>query len=169
MSERGSEEGEEDTGGVKISDPDFVLTDHTLVEPRKEFPDNVTLAIQTLFPSLIIQAQTNTLATRHILPKGAGSHELVWTFFGFEDDDEGMIEARLRQANLMGSAGYVTLDDAEALEFSQRGLECAPIGTDAVLEIGGTGAESNDHLVTESLIRGFYIRYRDIMGYENTP
>ena len=169
MSERGSEEGEEDTGGVKISDPDFVLTDHTLVEPRKEFPDNVTLAIQTLFPSLIIQAQTNTLATRHILPKGAGSHELVWTFFGFEDDDEGMIEARLRQANLMGSAGYVTLDDAEALEFSQRGLECAPIGTDAVLEIGGTGAESNDHLVTESLIRGFYMRYRDIMGYENTP
>lgn len=166
MTERGSEEGEEDTGGVKIADPDFVLTDHTLVEPRKEFPDDVTLAIQTLFPSVIIQAQTNTLATRHVIPRGPGSHELVWTFFGFEDDDEGMIEARLRQANLMGAAGYVTLDDAEALEFSQRGLEGSPDDAAAVLEIGGSGAESNDHLVTESLIRGFYMRYREIMGFE---
>ena len=166
MTERGSEEGEEDTGGVKVADPDFQLTDHTLVEPRKEFPDDVTLAIQTLFPSVIIQAQTNTLATRHVIPKGFGSHELVWTFFGFEDDDDGMVEARLRQANLMGAGGYVTLDDAEALEFSQRGLEGSPEDAAAVLEIGGKGAESNDHLVTESLIRGFYMRYRNLMGYE---
>ena len=77
-----------------------------------------------------------------------------------------MITARLRQANLMGAAGYVTLDDAEALEFSQQGLEGAAEDATAVLEIGGKGAESNDHLVTESLIRGFYIRYRDIMGFE---
>lgn len=166
MTERGTEEGNEDTGGVKIADPDFSLTDHTLVEPRKEFPDDVTLSIQTLFPTLIIQAQTNTLATRYVIPRGPGSHELVWTFFGFEDDDEGMKTARLRQANLMGAAGYVTLDDAEALEFSQRGLEGSAADAAAVLEIGGKGAESNDHLVTESLIRGFYMRYRDIMGFE---
>ena len=166
MTERGSEEGNEDTGGVNIADPDFTLSDQTLVQPRKEFPDDVTLAIQTLFPTLIIQAQTNTLATRYVIPKGPRSHELVWTFFGYEDDDEGMITARLRQANLMGAAGYVTLDDAEALEFSQQGLEGAAEDATAVIEIGGKGAESNDHLVTESLIRGFYIRYRDIMGFE---
>ena len=63
MTERGSEEGNEDTGGVNIADPDFTLSDQTLVQPRKEFPDDVTLAIQTLFPTLIIQAQTKTLAT----------------------------------------------------------------------------------------------------------
>ena len=34
--------------------------------------DDVTLAIQTLFPSIIVQAQSNTLATRHIIPKGPG-------------------------------------------------------------------------------------------------
>ena len=167
ISERGSEEGQEDIGGVKIAAPDFSLTDHTLIEPRKEFPDDVTLSIQTLFPSIIIQAQCNTLATRHVIPKGPGSHELIWTFFGFEDDDENMKKLRLRQANLMGASGYVTLDDAEALEFSQLGLTGAPKGNAAVLEIGGTGSESNDHLVTESLIRGFYMRYRDIMGYRH--
>jgi hypothetical protein len=75
-----------------------------------------------------------------------------------------MKNLRLRQANLMGSAGYVTLDDAEALEFSQVGLSGSSAGDAAVLEIGGTDCESNDHLVTESLIRGFYMKYRDIMG-----
>lgn len=166
MTAKGTEEGKEDTGGVRISAPDFSLTDHDLIQPRLEFPDNLTLSIQTLFPSIIIQAQCNTLATRQVIPKGPGSHELVWTFFGFEDDDNEMKDLRLRQANLMGSAGYVTLDDAEALEFSQVGLSGSHVGDAAVLEIGGTDCESNDHLVTESLIRGFYMRYRDVMGHE---
>ena len=166
MTERGTESDDGDYGGVKIAAPDYTLTDHEVVQPRKEFGDDVTLAIQTLFPSIIVQAQSNTLATRHVIPKGPGSHELVWTFFGFEDDDEEMRTLRLRQANLMGSAGYVTLDDAEALEFSQLGIETAPEGAAAVLEIDGKDAESGDCLVTEALIRGFYMRYRDIMGFE---
>ena len=166
MTERGTESDEGDYGGVKVAAPDFTLTDHELVQPRKEFGDDVTLAIQTLFPSVIVQAQSNTLATRHIVPKGPGSHELIWTFFGYEDDDSEMRTLRLRQANLMGSAGYVTLDDAEALEFSQLGLAAAPDGAAAVLEIDGKDAQSGDCLVTEALIRGFYIRYRDIMGFE---
>ena len=52
------------------------------------------------------------------------------------------------------------------LRQGQQGLEGAAEDATAVVEIGGKGAESNDHLVTESLIRGFYIRYRDIMGFE---
>jgi len=166
MSERGTESDDGDYGGVKIAAPDYTLTDHELVQPQKEFPDDVTLAIQTLFPSIIVQAQTNTLATRHVIPKGPGSHELVWTFFGYEDDDEAMRTRRLRQANLMGSAGYVTLDDAEALEFSQLGLSAAPDDADAALLLDGKDAQSGECLVTEALIRGFYMRYRDIMGFE---
>jgi salicylate 5-hydroxylase large subunit len=165
MSTRGSEKGQEDAGGVRIADPDFALTDQRLIQPRIEFPDDITLAIQTLFPSLIIQAQSNTLATRHVIPKGPGRHELIWTFFGFEDDDEEMRILRQRQSNLMGAAGYVTLDDAEALEFSQRGIDQTQEGDLAVVEFGGDGIERTDHLVTESPIRGFYHRYRSIMGF----
>jgi len=164
MTSRGTEAGQEDTGGVRIAAPDFDLTDRRLIAPRIEFPDDVTLAIQTLFPSLIIQAQSNTLATRHIVPKGVGRHELIWTFFGYRDDDDEMRLLRLRQANLMGASGYVTLDDAEALEFGQSGIDNAPADAAAVLELGGEDTDDSDHLVTETLIRGLYQHYREIMA-----
>ena len=164
LSHRGSEEGQEDTGGVKIAAPDFALSDPRLLMSRKEFPDDVTATIQALFPSIIVQAQSNTLAMRHAIPKGVGRTELIWTFFGYADDDEEINAMRLRQANLMGVSGYVTVDDAEVLDFSQVGLSGAPGDEAAVLELGGSDTESHDHMVTESLIRGFYTRYRDIMG-----
>ena len=90
---------------------------------------------------------------------------LIWTFFGFEDDDAEMNDLRLRQSNLMGPAGYVTLDDAEVLEFSQLGVANAAGDDTAFLELGGREIEPGDHLVTESPIRGFYHRYRQIMGF----
>lgn len=145
--------------------PDYRLEDPRVIDSAVEFDDDVTLAIQTLFPSIIIQAQLNTLATRHVIPKGVGAHELVWTFFGYEDDDEERTTLRLRQSNLMGAAGYVTLDDAEALEISQIGVDGARPEASAVLDLGGRDAEPTDHLVTEALIRGFYELYRDLMGY----
>ena len=163
MTSRGTEKGQEDTGGVRMRAPDFELSDRDLIKTRIEFPDDVTLTIQTIFPSLIVQAQSNTLATRHVIPKGVGSHELVWTFFGFDDDDDELRTLRLRLANVMGPAGYVTLDDAEALEFSQLGIRGTAPDAESVLELGRRGIESNDHLVTETLIRGYYRRYRELM------
>lgn len=164
-SRRAAEGDHEGTEEVMRFQPDYTLQDERLLSPRKEFPDDVTLAIQTIFPSIIIQAQSNTLATRHVIPKGVGSHELIWTFFGFEDDDQDMITQRLRQSNLMGAAGYVTLDDAEALEFSQLGVDGAEPDHAAVLDLGGSDVDNHEHLVTEAPIRGFYHRYRDVMGY----
>ena len=164
LSHRGTERGREDIGGVRIAAPDFVLSDPRLLASRKEFPDDVTATIQALFPNIIVQAQSNTLAMRHAVPKGVGRTELIWTFFGYADDDEEINAMRLLQANLMGVSGYVTVDDAEVLEFSQAGHSDAPGGAAAVLELGGRDTDSHDHMVTESLIRGFYVRYRDIMG-----
>lgn len=161
---RGSEQGQEDLGDVRLRDPDFSLHDHTLIQPTMEYPDSITLSIQTIFPSLIVQAQSNTLATRHVIPKGVDRHELIWTFFGYAGDDAETRQRRLRQANLMGAAGYVTLDDAEALEFSQAGLSGAARNQSAVLKLGGDDAEASDHLVTEGMIRGFYKRYFEIVG-----
>lgn len=165
LSRRAGEDEHEGTEDVMNYTPDYTLADPTLLDPHKEFPDDVTLAIQTIFPGIIVQAQSNTLATRHVIPKGPGSHELIWTFFGFEDDDEEMRKRRLRQANLMGPAGYVTLDDAEVLEFSQLGIDRAAPGDTAVLDLGGRDLDIPDHMVTEVPIRGFYHRYRTIMGF----
>jgi hypothetical protein len=30
------------SGGVRVATPEFSLTDHRLIQPRKEFPDDVT-------------------------------------------------------------------------------------------------------------------------------
>jgi salicylate 5-hydroxylase large subunit len=144
--------------------PDYVLADPSLIAPRKEFADDVTLAMQTLFPNLIIQAQSNTLAMRHVIPRGTGQFELAWTFFGYADDDAELATLRLRQANLMGAAGYVSVDDTEMMDCSHAGiLSAAPDGA-AVFELGGRDTEPTDHLVTENAIRGFYQHYRRVMG-----
>ena len=161
-SKAGEREGAEEVARFTA---DYRLEDARLIEPALEFDDDITLSIQTLFPSIIVQAQINTLAMRHVIPKGVGAHELVWTFFGYEDDDAERETLRLRQSNLMGPAGYVTLDDAEALEISQIGIDGASPDAAAVLDLGGRDAEPTDHLVTEALLRGFYELYRDLMGY----
>lgn len=82
-----------------------------------------TAVMLTLFPSVIMQQQVNSVSTRHIQPNGRGSFDFVWTHFGFEDDTQEMTERRLRQANLFGPAGFVSADDGEVIEFSQASFE----------------------------------------------
>ncbi len=71
----------------------------------REFPGDATVVMQTIWPNLIVQQQSNTLAMRQLVPRGPSEFELHWTFFGYADDDEAMTARRLRQANLMGPAG----------------------------------------------------------------
>ena len=53
---------------------------------------------------------------------GPRSFDLAWTFFGYADDTPEMRQRRLRQANLMGPGGLVSLDDSEAMMLSQAGV-----------------------------------------------
>jgi salicylate 5-hydroxylase large subunit len=121
-----------------------------------------TAVMTTIFPSVILQQQVNSVSTRHIQPNGHGSFDFVWTHFGFEDDSEEMTERRLRQANLFGPAGYVSADDGEVIEFSQQGFESKPFHR-AVAELGGRDVGDTEHMVTESLIRGMYRYWREVM------
>jgi salicylate 5-hydroxylase large subunit len=45
-----------------------------------------TAVMTTIFPSVILQQQVNSVSTRHIQPDGHGHFDFVWTHFGFEDD-----------------------------------------------------------------------------------
>ncbi len=116
----------------------------------------------TIFPSVILQQQVNSVSTRHIQPTGHGSFDFVWTHFGFEDDTPEMQERRLRQANLFGPAGFVSADDGEVIEFSQEAFESKPFHR-TLAELGGRGVENTDHMVTETLIRGMYAYWRKVM------
>ena len=121
-----------------------------------------TAVMMTLFPSVILQQQVNSVSTRHIQPDGHGSFDFVWTHFGFEDDTEEMTQRRLRQANLFGPAGFVSADDGEVIELSQMGFEQKPYHR-TLAELGGRTAEDAEHMVTETLIRGMYEYWREVM------
>ena len=124
-----------------------------------------TAVMTTLFPSVILQQQVNSVSTRHIQPDGFGNFNFEWTHFGFEDDSEEMTRRRLRQANLFGPAGFVSADDGEVIEFSQSGFESKPFHR-ALVELGGRSVGDTDHMVTETLIRGMYRYWREVMEPE---
>jgi salicylate 5-hydroxylase large subunit len=163
ISIRGEPREAGDTAEMRSFKRDFALRDPSLLEPVKEFPGATTVVMQTLWPNLIVQQQSNTLATRQLVPRGPESFELVWTFFGYQSDDEAMTRRRLRQANLMGPAGYVSLDDSEVMQLSQQGIAPYPDAR-GLLEMGGRGTDDEDHIVTEAAIRAFYTYYRQVMG-----
>ena len=127
-----------------------------------------TAVMTTIFPSVILQQQVNSVSTRHIQPSGHGSFDFVWTHFGFADDSPEMTERRLRQANLFGPAGFVSADDGEVIEFSQQAFESRPAHR-AVAELGGREVENTEHMVTETLIRGMYRYWREVMEPPGYP
>src|SRR5688572_30304041 len=142
---------------MQLNDPSFL---DIVPEPWWGGP---TAVMTTIFPSVILQQQVNSVSTRHIQPNGTGSFDFVWTHFGFEDDDEEMTQRRLRQANLFGPAGFVSADDGEVIEFSQQAFESKPFHR-TLAELGGREVGNTDHMVTETLIRGMYRYWREVMG-----
>ena len=142
---------------MKVNDPRLL---DIVPEPWWGGP---TAVMTTIFPSVIIQQQVNSVSTRHIQPNGHGSFDFVWTHFGFEDDTPEMHQRRLIQANLFGPAGFVSADDGEVIEWSQEGFEQNPAHR-TVVEMGGYDIEDTDHMVTETLIRGMYNYWRKVMG-----
>ncbi|HSC64638.1 MAG TPA: aromatic ring-hydroxylating dioxygenase subunit alpha [Caldimonas sp.] len=141
---------------MKLEDPRFL---DIVAEPWWGGP---TAVMTTVFPSVIFQQQVNSVSTRHIQPDGHGAFDFVWTHFGFADDTAAMTERRLRQANLFGPAGFVSADDGEVIELSQHGFEQKPFHR-TLAELGGTDVADADHMVTETLIRGMYRYWREVM------
>ncbi len=73
---------------------------------------------------------------------------------------------RLRQGNLTGAAGLVSLEDGCISEFVQRGTSGSAQHT-AFLEMGGREVESSKNSrATEVRIRGFWSGYRQIMDMQ---
>ena len=162
ISQKGEQKMSEAVADMKSFKADFKLHDPTLLQPVKEFKDANTVVMSTLWPNLIIQQQSNTLAMRQLVTRGPQEFELVWTFFGYADDPEEMTHRRLLQANLMGPAGFVSIDDSEVMKFSQEGVRPYP-DVKGVLEMGGRDWHDEEHMVTEATIRAFYDYYRKVM------
>ncbi len=142
---------------------DFKLADGRFLEYVREFDSPWSVTMQTIWPNLIVQRELNTLGIRHIVPNGPHSMIMLWTMFGYEGDSEEMTRHRLRQGNLMGPAGFLGLEDNEAIKFVQEGVRRSPSDR-GVLKLGGDTTGTTKSLIDESAIRAMYGHYRKAMG-----
>ena len=78
-----------------------------------------------IFPSVFFQRLNNTLATRQIKPKRPDAFELYWTYYGYRGESAEMRRARMRQVNLVGPGGLVSMEDGEAGRLVQLGIDGA--------------------------------------------
>ena len=141
----------------------YRLDDTRMMEHRLELGDTVTNSIQTVFPTLVVQQILNALAVRQLVPRGVDSCELIWTVLGFEDDDADMTELRLKVNNLVGPAGFVSMEDGCVGGWIQQAAMADPEAR-TVLPMGGVAIEpSEGSRVTEAAVRGFWKGWRECM------
>jgi phenylpropionate dioxygenase-like ring-hydroxylating dioxygenase large terminal subunit len=143
--------------GMRLADPrmmDFI----------DEFDSPWSVTMATIWPNLIVQREMNTLGIRQLVPTGPNEFIMKWTMFGYEGDSEEMTRHRLRQGNLMGPAGFLGLEDNEAIKFVQDGMLRVPDGEHLVALDPATPFGTSETLISEAAIRGMYRHWREVMG-----
>ena len=69
----------------------------------------------------------------------------------------------MRQSNLIGPSGLISMEDGAATGFVQRGIRGA-VDWESVVEMGGNGTSSEESRVSEAAVRGFWKAYRRRMS-----
>jgi anthranilate 1,2-dioxygenase large subunit len=146
------------------SESEYKLADPSLLQGFDDYGDGVTLQILSVFPTFVLQQIQNAIAVRQIVPRAVDRTDLNWTYLGFAEDTPDQRLVRLKQANLVGPAGYISMEDGCVGGFVQRGIAGAS-DQEAVLEMGGAAAESSESRVTEASVRGFWKAYRAHMSF----
>ncbi|HUN43078.1 MAG TPA: Rieske 2Fe-2S domain-containing protein [Acetobacteraceae bacterium] len=149
--------------GMRSVDDDFKLRDPALVDVVEEHGDRVRQQIMSVFPTFVMQRTQNIMAIRQFVPRGVGGCDLHWIYLGYADDTPEMRARRLRQLNLAGPAGFVSMEDGCIGGFVERGAATAPRAM-SVVEMGGAGVEAQDTRATEVAIRGFWRMWRGLVG-----
>lgn len=149
--------------GLRSDTDKYRLKDTTVLEGFQEFDDGITLQILSVFPGFVLQQIQNCLAVRQVLPKGQERSELNWTYIGYADDTPEQRTVRLKQLNLVGPAGFISMEDGAVGGFVQRGIAGAH-DHEAIIEMGGDSTGSSEGRATETSVRGFWKAYRQHMG-----
>ena len=150
--------------GMRSVDEEYKLNDPSLLDAVDEHGDRVRQQIISVFPTFVMQRTQNVIAVRHFLPRGPGKTDLHWIFLGYADDTPELRTRRLRQMNLAGPAGYVSLEDGCIGGFVERGAAAA-LDKTSIMEMGGADTKGQDTRATEAAIRGFWGFWRGLMGF----
>ena len=157
---------EEDSKEMRAYKPDFQLKEPSMLDFHDEFDSPWSVTMMTLWPNLIVQREMNTLGVRQIVPQGPNEFVMNWTMFGFEGDSEATIKHRMRQGNLMGPAGFLGLEDNEAMKFVQDGMKRSIAGEHLIEMDPKTEVGTADNLISESAIRAMYQYWRKELGIQ---
>lgn len=118
----------------------------------------------SIFPNAVFQQLANSLATRQVRPRKVDEYDLYWTYFGYADDPPAIRAKRLEQANLVGPAGFSSMEDGEVGALVQRGVAWEG-DAHSIVMMGGVGPiEDQPTTLTEMPIRGFWRFYSELMG-----
>jgi anthranilate 1,2-dioxygenase large subunit len=151
---------------ARIRNDFLTLREPGLVKFHPDRADRLNLIVTSIFPGTVLAVISNSLAIRQIRPRGVDTVEVHQTMLGYEDDLPEMTAHRLRQANLVGPAGLVSMEDGEAIEIVQRASRPEPDSM-TVIELGGAGAISDrDYRVNDVPLRGFWSYYAELLGIE---
>ncbi|MGE4408966.1 MAG: anthranilate 1,2-dioxygenase large subunit AndAc [Sphingobium sp.] len=165
IKEQGDTESAYKEQNIRSYDEGFHLEDDSILGLVPEYDIMATNHIQPIFPQLVVQQIHNTLVARQLLPKGPNNFELIFHFFGYTDDTPELRALRIKQANLVGPAGYISMEDTEATELVQFGT-VRDGDACSVIEMAKQAPEQNDTLITEKLIRSFWKGYQELMDLE---
>jgi anthranilate 1,2-dioxygenase large subunit len=141
------------------------LEDSSILLNANEFDEAADFQIQSIFPQLVVQQIQNSLAARQLLPKGPDNFELIFHFFGYEDDTPEMRTHRIKQANLVGPAGLVSMEDTFATEL----VRCGATGDGNALSMADMGRDAPENepsgsTISETWVRRFWRAYQELMG-----
>jgi anthranilate 1,2-dioxygenase large subunit/terephthalate 1,2-dioxygenase oxygenase component alpha subunit len=149
--------------GMRSVDAGLQLSDPTMLDAEDEHGDRVRQQILSVFPNFAMQRTYNVMAIRQFVPRAVDRTDLNWIYLGYADDTPQLRRRRLKQLNLAGPAGFVSMEDGCVGNFVERGTVAAANGV-SLLEMGGEGIESQDTRATETAIRGFWKMWRRIIG-----
>jgi anthranilate 1,2-dioxygenase large subunit/terephthalate 1,2-dioxygenase oxygenase component alpha subunit len=148
---------------IRSDNSDLKLADLSILDSVDEIGDGIALQILTVFPGFVLQQIHNSIAVRQVLPTGVDRTDLHWTYLGYPDDSQAMRTMRLKQANLIGPAGFVSMEDGAVGGFVQRGIAAASSSV-STIRLGGVDTRSQDFRTTEASVRGFWRAYRQHMA-----
>jgi anthranilate 1,2-dioxygenase large subunit len=150
-----------------VNDGRTLLSDTTLIKYRGgELNEKGSCSLH-LFPLFSAVKHLDTIGLRFVNPCGVDHTELVFAYFGREEDDEEMTAHRVRQSsNLLGPCGMVSMEDAAVFHRMHIGSRTPGMQTfqKGVKDEYAMPVEFSQNDEAPNILSWEY--YREVMGFE---
>ncbi len=164
ISAKDTDEAEYAADKLRSVSDGYTLNDPSLIAKWPEFACGTTLAIQTIFPNFVVQQISNSLAVRLCLSKGPEQCELLWWILGTEEDTKEQRDIRIRQSNMVGPGGVISMEDGVVGGWIQRATR-EDKDERSLVEMGGRDfTPIPNNRVTEVAVRSYWRAWRDCVA-----